>query len=182
LMVSNLLSYWMARRLTREPIYEALAAQDGVHLKKSASAESEQDLRVQDAMRPLEQSIDPDALVSDLARFGARDLIVARDGFLWGIVRASELTSLSGDRGATQKVSDILTVPPHIDPAPPADMLPHLHPDHRLDVVMQKLGRYGLEVIPVTDRMQPRRILGEIRSEHVLAAYRKPRAEPVAVA
>ena len=37
LMISNLVSFFISSRLQREPIYEVLAYQDGIHLPSAAT-------------------------------------------------------------------------------------------------------------------------------------------------
>src|SRR5208337_2289326 len=46
LMISNLMSLFIASRLQKQPIYEALARQDGIHLPTAESREQEGHLQV----------------------------------------------------------------------------------------------------------------------------------------
>jgi len=45
-MISNLVSFYVSYRLQRQPIYEALAHQDGIHLPNMATQKIPRELRV----------------------------------------------------------------------------------------------------------------------------------------
>ena len=51
LMISNLISFFVSQRLQREPIYEALALQEGVHLPAGESREHLSRLQVSSFMQ-----------------------------------------------------------------------------------------------------------------------------------
>src|SRR5258708_3914774 len=51
LMIANLVSFFMASRLQREPIYEALAVQDGIHLPKGETRQRSGQRQVVKVMR-----------------------------------------------------------------------------------------------------------------------------------
>src|SRR5436853_6535800 len=52
LMISNLASFFISSRLQREPIYEVLARQDGIHLPTAASRAQNGQPQVLQAMPP----------------------------------------------------------------------------------------------------------------------------------
>src|SRR5437660_4199283 len=51
LMISNLVSFFISSRLQRQPIYDVLARQDGIHLPTAETAQQKGQLRVIPAMR-----------------------------------------------------------------------------------------------------------------------------------
>jgi CIC family chloride channel protein len=59
LMISNLVSFYVSYRLQHQPIYEALAFQDGVHLPSSTAHKAMRQLRVRAAMKTPELTIEP---------------------------------------------------------------------------------------------------------------------------
>src|SRR5262245_46375668 len=59
LMISNLVSFYVSYRLQHQPIYEALAFQDGVHLPSSTTHRATRQLRVSAAMKTPELTIEP---------------------------------------------------------------------------------------------------------------------------
>lgn len=173
LMISNLLSYWVARRLIRTPIYEQLAAQDGVHLPKPPDERAGRELTVRDAMQPVHLLLDPETEVAEAAMYPDRHILVGRDGILWGIVSADELFRSPGHA----RLRELLTPLPDELPSPPSSILPHMHPDHPLDYALHRFGATGLSVLPVTDRMNARLLIGELTLQDLLDAYRRKAAE-----
>ncbi len=173
LMISNLLSFWLARRLIRTPIYEQLASQDGVHLPKPPGERTGHELTVRDAMHPVHLLLDPDTEVAEAALYPERHILVGRDGVLWGIVSSDELFQAPGHA----RVRELITPLPEQAPSPPSSILPHMHPDHPLDYALHRFGATGLTLLPVTDRMQSRLLLGELTLQDLLDAYRRTAAE-----
>src|SRR5260370_41875796 len=51
LMISNLVSFFISSRLQRQPIYEVLARQDGIHLPSAETRHQQGQLQVIQAMR-----------------------------------------------------------------------------------------------------------------------------------
>jgi CIC family chloride channel protein len=58
LMISNLIAYFISYRLQREPIYEALAHQDGVHLPTAEAHGQAGRIKVSQAMRPAPEPVE----------------------------------------------------------------------------------------------------------------------------
>jgi CIC family chloride channel protein len=173
LMISNLLSFWVARRWIRTPIYEQLAAQDGVHLPKPADERAALELTVRDAMRPVSLLLDPDTEVGEAALYPGKHFLVGRNGILWGIVSAEDLFQAPGH----VRLAELLPCPPDKVSSPPASLLPHMHPDQPLDHALHRFGATGLSILPVTDRMNARSLLGELTLQDLLDAYRRKAAE-----
>jgi len=48
----------------------------------------------------------------------------------------------------------------------------HLHVDHDLDVALDRMGRSGLQMLPVISRLDPRELLGVVYLSDILNAYR----------
>src|SRR5271168_510362 len=65
LMISNLVSLFISSRLQREPIYEVLARQDGIHLPGPESRSVEGQRRVISAMRPATEVLSDDMTVEE---------------------------------------------------------------------------------------------------------------------
>src|SRR5579863_6427032 len=65
LMISNLVSLFISSRLQREPIYEVLARQDGIHLPGPESRSVEGQRRVISAMRPATEVLSDDITVEE---------------------------------------------------------------------------------------------------------------------
>lgn len=168
LMISNLVSFWLARKLVREPVYVQLAAQDGVHLPKPPDESTAHVLQVRDAMRPVTLLLDPDMEVGEAALYPGQHFLIGRDGVLWGILSSLDLEHAQGDR----RLGELVPFPPQLYPSPPASLLPHMHPDQPLDLALHRFGKTGLSVLPVTGRIDSRQLAGELTPQDLLDAYR----------
>src|SRR5882757_5775644 len=65
LMIANLVSLFISSRLQRQPIYEALAVQDGIHLPKTETRHRRRDRQVSRVMRPAPESLRGELTVSE---------------------------------------------------------------------------------------------------------------------
>jgi CIC family chloride channel protein len=173
LMIANLISFFISRRLQPEPIYDALSRQDGIHLPRSGARTARSTLRVMEAMPSEARAIEPEATVQEaldtirLLPVGAWP--VARGKQLLGLVTASSLESAKEDGAGYRLVSEILEPLPkgHLD----ARNFPHVHPDHPLDVALRRMGETHLDVLPVVSRANVLEIVGVITLPGILRAY-----------
>src|SRR6266850_7539272 len=65
LMISNLVSFFVSSHFQRQPIYEVLAYQDGIHLPSAESRISSGQRRVFQAMRPTTEILTADMTIQD---------------------------------------------------------------------------------------------------------------------
>jgi CIC family chloride channel protein len=173
LMISNLISFFISRRLQPEPIYDALSRQDGIHLPRSGARAARNTLRVMEAMPSETRTIEPEATIQE-ALDSIRSLPVsawpvARSKQLLGLITASNLESAAEEGAGYRPVSEILEPLPkgHLD----AGNFPHVHPDHPLDVALQRMGEMHLDVLPVVSRANVLEIVGVITLPGILRAY-----------
>jgi CIC family chloride channel protein len=165
LMAANITSYALARRLSPAPIYDALLAQDGIHLPH-ASRHPLRNVRTASAMTRSAITLaakETVAAASDrLDRLPRRHNaypLLDEGGKLAGVVGTADIErSLSAGEGA-RCLRDI---------ARPS--LVHAHPDHGLDTVLAKLGQFGVSELPVVSRNDPTRLLGVISMRDVARA------------
>jgi len=173
LMISNLVSFFISRRLQPEPIYEALSRQDGIHLPGSGALGERSTLRVADAMRSDPSLIEPQATIREafdrIHSLAVSSWPVANGNRLLGMVTASELDSATEHGAGCKTVSEILEPLPlgHLD----ADNLPHVHSDHPLDLALHRMGEMHLDVLPVVGRANVREIVGVITLPDILRTY-----------
>jgi CIC family chloride channel protein len=172
LMISNLIAFFISQRLQREPIYEALARQDGVHLPTGEHQASRARLRVAVAMRPADETLPPQTTVAEALSQRAASRLDAwpvLDGQqLQGMVERRELArALETGRG-DQTLARFLGERPA--PQRP-DALPHVHPDHGLTLALERMGALRRTVLPVVSRSDSRRLLGVVTLEDGLEAY-----------
>ncbi|HKO04715.1 MAG TPA: chloride channel protein [Candidatus Acidoferrales bacterium] len=159
LMIANLTSFYISRRLQREPIYEALAQQDGVHLP---SGKTRSRLRVSLAMRPGAEAIpaemSPGAALGKIREFGCRSWPVADARGVRGVISVAQLEDSRAD---ARTVGELLE----------EGALQHVHSDQPLDLALERMGATGVDVLPVVSRADGRQLQGVIVLGDALAAY-----------
>lgn len=174
LMISNLTAFYISQRLQPEPIYEALARQDGMHLPTGAFRLAARRLRVSAAAREAPPPL-PDAFTVGEARqrmagsaLESWPVVDAR-GALVGMVRARDLTRAdAAGRGATAVRTLVdATAAGHGD----ADALPYVHGDQPLGQALARMGATRHTVLPVVSRADVRTLLGVVTLPDVLAVY-----------
>ncbi|MGA2428372.1 MAG: chloride channel protein [Candidatus Acidiferrum sp.] len=165
LMISNLVSFFISSRFQREPIYEVLAHQDGIHLPGAESRSVEGQRRVICAMRPATEILDEDLTVQ-----GAMEKVHASAFHGWpvsdksgvvGIVSLSTLQKAMVDSGASRKLKEFVD----------ARQFPHLHVDHPLSVALERMGTTHLDVLPVVSRADVHKLEGVVTLQEVLNFY-----------
>jgi CIC family chloride channel protein len=99
LMISNLIAYFISFMLQREPIYEALARQDGVHLPTAATRAKAGTMQVSQAMRPspiaLSIDMEIETALTALHQNGVLDAwpVTDKQG-LRGMIRKAEMEGM----------------------------------------------------------------------------------------
>lgn len=163
LMISNLISFFVSYKLQHEPIYEALALQEGIHLPTSES--TKRHLEVRFAMRPPRETFNMDMTVAEcLERAGHSNMrawpVIDPNG-VWGVVSLRQLeAALDGDEGS-RKMSEILD----------SRNFPHLHADHSLDLALERMGSTGYDLLPVVSRANIHEMEGVCSLLDVLRAF-----------
>jgi CIC family chloride channel protein len=173
LMISNLIAFFISYRLQRQPIYEALALQEGVHLPTAHSRDQGERAHVYQAMQAAPVVLSPDLDLAAAAtetvnsRFGAWPVV---DGSgLQGMVRREDIQR-EAQIAPDKKIADVLSQQA-ADAQTSAKALPHLHADHSLSLALERMGATGLDVLPVVSRANVRELIGVIALDDVLQAY-----------
>ncbi len=163
LMISNLVSYAISSRLQPEPIYEALAVQDGIHLP-GAKGERGKDLHpVRTVMRepmnllPVELSVH-EALEKDGTGNPQTWLVLDRERLV-GVVTISQLRKIAAE--ADETLSNIVT----------SDQFAHVHSDHPLHIALERMGAAGLDLLPVVSRANLHKLEGVVTLSDILRQY-----------
>jgi CIC family chloride channel protein len=160
LMISNLIAFFISYRLQHEPIYEALAGQDGVHLPTAEARTQLLRLRVSDAMTEPGEILPPYTPIAEaLKQVGP---VVVGDAYgLWGILEHAQLENVFLETGT---LADLFRGRPRGD-------IPHLHTDHSLAIALDRMGSSKLRVLPVVSRADVHQLVGLVTLESVLDAY-----------
>jgi len=164
LMISNLVSYFIASRLQKEPIYEVLAEQDGIHLPKFGSRQQTR-RQVMQVLQPAGQVLNAGETVGkalELVREAPqRTWIVTNARGVAGLITREQLESTAKNGNAEALISTILK----------AGEFPHVHADHPLDDTLDRMGAFRVDILPVVSRANVYQLLGVVRLQDVLEAY-----------
>ena len=166
LMISNLMSFFIASRLQHEPIYEVLARQDGIHLPTGRSKAISGGRKVGQVMRPatfvLNAKLTPAEALESVAASSLRAWPVSDGSGVIGALSLAQLKGFAGDVAvAAKRLSEILGTRES----------PHLHADHSLDAALERMGASQLDALPVVSRANVRELEGIVTLADVLALY-----------
>ena len=165
-MISNTIAYLISRQYQRTPLFDLLSRQDDVDLPSMEERREEQTLLVEDAMRPFQDPIlSTQASVSDaLSRLEGTPgefFLVEDDRGKWYGITKDMLRGAVLAWDSDVAVGNVLRGPP----------LPHVHPDHPLDVALSRLG--DAPFIPVVHRADLTKLEGIVSLEGILKAFRE---------
>jgi chloride channel protein, CIC family len=166
LMIANLVSYFISRKIQSETLYEELARQDGIHLPVAGSRVRPDARVVGQVMHAPEEVLVPTMTVDEACtladRSGLSTWPVANDRVLVGLISVEKLHRLKDDgKGA-------LLLGETID----SGGFPHLHSDQSLDIALERMGSSGLRLLPVVSRFNTQEMLGVVYLSDILNAYR----------
>jgi chloride channel protein, CIC family len=165
LMISNLVSFFVSSRLQRQPIYEVLASQDGIHLPTAESRISASQRQVIHAMRPADEVLPADMSVQEafekVRTSPLRAWPVSDQRGLVGILTTPVLKKAAADGPANAKLIDLID----------RREFPHLHSDHSLGVALERMGATGVDVLPVVSRADVHKLEGVVALQDVLKLY-----------
>src|ERR1017187_5100770 len=145
LMIANLVSLFISSRLQREPIYEALAVQDGIHLPTADMRHRRDKRQIARIMRAAPESLPAEMTVEEaLQKMGSSEsrtwLVTDRRG----VVGVVNLPTLERERaeGAAKHLEELVAGP----------VFPHVHADQGLDLALERMGANQVEILPVVSR------------------------------
>ena len=164
LMIANLVSLFISSRLQRQPIYEALAVQDGIHLPKHEMRHRHRDRQVTRVMRAATELLSSDLPVKEaleqIRESEFRTWLVTDSRGLVGMIDLATLTR-EATEGADRQLAELLDAPD----------FPHLHTDQGLDLALERMGENQLEILPVVSRADVHKLEGIVTLRDVLDAY-----------
>jgi len=162
LMIANLVSLFIASQLQHEPIYEALAIQDGIHLPVARRRYGQR--QVVTVMHKGSESLPTEMSVREafekIRASGVRTWLVTDERGVVGVINAFKLEQEMAE-GADKKLGDL------VDPM----NFPHVHSDHGLDLALERMGANRLEILPVVNRGDVHQLEGVVALRDVLDSY-----------
>jgi chloride channel protein, CIC family len=169
LMIANLVSLFIASRLQHEPIYEALAVQDGIHLPKAETRRRHGRRQVVKVMKTASQLLPAEITVREalesIRSSEVRSWLVTDRRGVVGVINLSWLERELAE-GADKKLGELVD----------ALVFPHVHPDQGLDLALERMGANQIELLPVVNRADVHQLEGVVTLRDVLDAYGVSRA------
>jgi chloride channel protein, CIC family len=165
LMISNLVSFFIASRLQRQPIYEALAQQDGIHLPSAESRDRHGPHQVIQVMRTANETLAAEMTVQEaLEKTKSSQLrswpVVDHAGVV-GVVSRSRLEQALAEGAATTHLSELVD----------SQTFPHVHVDQSLHLALERMGATRLDVLPVVSRADVHQLEGIVTLRDILDSY-----------
>jgi CIC family chloride channel protein len=164
LMIANLVSLFISSRLQKQPIYEALAHQDGIHLPNLKTRRALEQRKVAQVMRSATDLLPAGMVVREaMERVRASELrtwLVADEGNILGVLNWAQLENAAAE-GAERKLAELFI---SLD-------FPHVHSDQALHLALERMSGDHLELLPVVNRADIHRLEGVVTLRDVLDAY-----------
>jgi CIC family chloride channel protein len=165
LMISNLVSFFISSRLQRQPIYEVLARQDGIHLPSAETRQQPGRNQVIQAMRTATETLAAQMTVGEAlekthsSQFRSWPVVDERG--IVGIVSRSSLQHDLAEGAATRWLTELVD----------SRDFPHVHVDQSLHLALERMGAAQLDVLPVVSRADVHKLEGIITLQDVLDSY-----------
>ena len=164
LMIANLVSLFISSRLQRQPIYEALAVQDGIHLPTAETRHRHGQHQVRRITHAATQ-----LLPSEITLEEALEQVRLSEFRTWlvtdrrGVIGVINLPTLEREamEGAARQLGDILS----------GLVFPHVHSDQELDLALERMGANQLDILPVVSRADMHKLEGIVTLRDVLESY-----------
>ncbi|MBV9300508.1 MAG: chloride channel protein [Acidobacteriaceae bacterium] len=163
LMISNLVSFFISQRLQREPIYEALALQEGVFLPTGESREELEGIRVSEVMETGVEPLAPEADVASAKRHFEQERCNS-----WPVGSATHLEGVVSARQIETPTPCAATLRELIGDG---GDYPYVHADHPASYALERMGAKGVDVVPVVSRANIRHMHGVVSLADILAKY-----------
>lgn len=163
LMISNLISFFISQQMQHEPIYEALALQEGVYLPTGESREELAGIRVSEVMHsdadplPAEASVESAKLRFEQEKCNSWP--VGERKYVEAVISSQEIETAEPP---PKTMRDLIK--PYAD-------YPYVHSDHPLSYALERMGERGVDVVPVVSRANIRQMYGIVRLADILATY-----------
>ena len=165
LMISNLISYFIASKFQKKAIYEILAEQDGVHLPTAEARVQESQRQVFQAMHPATEILSAERSVNEAlekTKDSSLDAWLVNDvDGVEELSAASLWKKAAGAGGGERLLLELLD----------ARSFSYVHADHSLTAALDRMGAGQVDLLPVVSRANLHHLEGVITLQDVLALY-----------
>ena len=172
LMLASVVSYLIAAKLSPDSIYTIKLRRRGGYVPPRTEVSVLDRILVMDVMTSEYQTVRPELPASELASVFHEDLlrscpVVNAEGQLVGIVTEFDLEKADAESGIEQlTVADLMTTD-----------LVTCTPDEMLRAALGRFSKHDVHQIPVTDKKDPKKLLGVLRRTEALWDYSELLAE-----
>jgi CIC family chloride channel protein len=165
LMIANMTSLFISRRFQKQPIYEALSLQDGIHLPTPGTISQTSRHTVARVMRKSPEILPAEMHVQDVIEQTRASKLriwpVADKEYFLGMLSRETLECALVDGRKEQPLRQIIETL----------HLPHVHMDHPLHLALERMSTYHLDVLPVVQRADIHKLEGIVTLKDVLDSY-----------
>jgi CIC family chloride channel protein len=165
LMIANLTSFFISSRFQKQPIYEALAHQDGIHLPSHSTREELNQRTVAQVMRQTPEILPAEMRVQEVIEQTRASKLhawpVAEEDYFLGMLTRETLECAFVDGRKELPLKDLVETL----------QVPHLHTDHPLHLALERMSTYHLDFLPVVHRADIHKLEGLVTLPDVLNAY-----------
>jgi CIC family chloride channel protein len=172
LMISNLVSFFISSKFQKQPIYEVLAHQDGIHLPTAETRQQGGQRQVSQAMRPATEVLSAEMSVQEAIektkQSAAAAWVVCDERGVRGVLSRKIMEEAARQGGAGKHLMELIATVEFV----------HVHPDHSLAVALERLGASRLDILPVVSRANVRQLEGIVTLQDVLGLYGVGSKEP----
>jgi chloride channel protein, CIC family len=165
LMIANLASLFISSRFQKQPIYEALAHQDGIHLpnikERAGAGRRTVALIMRNATEFLPAEMSVERAVESVRASKFRAWPVMDQGNIMGVLSRSSLESANNDGRKEQPVRSLLE----------SLEFPHVHADHALHLALERMSHARIDILPVVHRADVHKMEGIVTLHDVLDSY-----------
>jgi CIC family chloride channel protein len=164
LMIANLVSLFISSRLQRQPIYDALAVQDGIHLPTAEARQRHGRRQVTRVMHTATELLPSEITVEEaLERVRSSEfrtwLVTDRRGVV-GLINLPTLEREQAE-GAAKKLGELVD----------GLVFPHVHQDQGLDLALERMGTNQIDILPVVSRADVHKLEGIVTLHDVLDSF-----------
>jgi CIC family chloride channel protein len=165
LMVANMISFAISRQFQPVPLYRALLEQDHVHLPGAAARATTPSRRALEIMTSDFTMISPNTSVANaadaVAATTAKCFLVGDDETVSGLVTRERIDQELQSNRADERIQDLVI-----------SEFGHVHPDHSLEVVIERLGK-SPGLLPVVSRSNSQHLVGVITPQSLAQFVQK---------
>ena len=159
LMIANMISFAISKHYQPISLYHALLQQDNVHMPTPAARMSSGSWRAADVMTRDFTMVPPDCSMMEamaaLEKSGLKLLLVGNNGMYEGMVSRAQLEDAMRSGAISTTINTLVSTESA-----------HAHPDHGLDLVLERLDKnHG--VLPVVSRRHVREVLGIVTPQTI---------------